>query len=157
MNGITDNAYTCYPICTQSENQLLRLMDVFLSCMEEPDGLKDKNFFLREGLRFELEEPDGPLLLQGTVLNEDWGHLTDIQENADSHMARALYPGQTAANLLGRAHFHYKEITYEKVKAVFERCYDYSNCLIVLYGNMDYERVLSFLDKEHLSRHPRCV
>ena len=154
MNGITDNAYTCYPICTQSENQLLRLMDVFLSCMEEPDGLKDKNFFLREGLRFELEEPDGPLLLQGTVLNEDWGHLTDIQENADSHMARALYPGQTAANLLGRAHFHYKEITYEKVKAVFERCYDYSNCLIVLYGNMDYERVLSFLDKEHLSRHP---
>lgn len=154
MNGITDNAYTCYPICSQSENQLLRLTDVTLCCMEEPDGLTNRNFFLREGIRFELESPESPLVMQGTVLNEDLGHLTDLQENADSHMARALYPGLTAANLLGRAHLHYREVTFEKVKDVFDRCYNYSNCLIILYGNMDLHRMLSFLDREHLSRYP---
>lgn len=154
MNGITDNTYTCYPICTQSENQLLRLMDVFLSCMEEPEALKDKNFFLREAIRMELDSPKADISLQGTVLNEDLGHLTDIQENADSHMAQTLYEGETAANLLGRAHLHYKEITYEKVKSVFERCYDYSNCLMVLYGKMDLKQMLEFLHQEHLSLHP---
>lgn len=69
---------------------------------------------MREGLRFELEDTDGELSMLGTVLSEDWGHLTDLEENADSAAAQALYEGQIAANLLGRAHFHYKEITFEK-------------------------------------------
>lgn len=44
MNGLTDNTYTCYPVCSQSEDQLLKLMDVFLCCMEEPDALKEDYF-----------------------------------------------------------------------------------------------------------------
>lgn len=151
MNGLTDNTYTCYPVCTQSQEQLMKLMDVYLCCMEAPDALKEKNFFLREGLRLELENPDGPLTMQGTVLSEDWGHLTDIQENADSAVAKALYPGLLSSNMLGQAHFHYKELTYGHVKEAFSRCYHYSNCLIVLYGCVDYRAVLDFLHREHLS------
>lgn len=153
MNGVTDNAYTCYPLCSQSENQLIKLADVLLCCMEEPEALSDERFFLREGIRLEYDELSGELSLNGTVLSEDWGHLTDLPENADSAMAQALYRGQTAANLLGRAHLHYKELTFDKVKEAFSRYYDYSNCLIILYGDMDYRRVLKFLDREHLSRH----
>lgn len=91
MNGLTDNTYTCYPVCSQSEDQLLKIMDVFLCCMEEPDALKEDYFFRREALRYELESEDEELSLEGTVFNEDWGHLTDIQENADSFMAETLY------------------------------------------------------------------
>ncbi len=151
MNGLTDNAYTSYPLCTQSQEQLIKLMDVFLCCMESPDFLRERNFFLREGVRFELESPEGPLTLQGTVLSEDWGHLTDLQENADSFTAKTLYPGMEASNLLGRAHLHYRELNYEQVQAAFYRNYRYSNCLIVLYGNMEYKRILEFLHKRHLS------
>lgn len=77
--------------------------------MEEPDALKEDYFFRREALRYELENEDDELSLEGTVFNEDWGHLTDIQENSDSFMAETLYKGQTASHLLGRAHFHYKD------------------------------------------------
>ena len=152
MNGITDNTCTCYPVCTLSMEQLIKLMDVFLCCMEEPDALRDRRFFLREGLRFELENTDGELSMQGTVLSEDWGHLTDLEENADSAAAEALYGGQIAANLLGRAHFHYKEITFDRIRQAYEQLYDYSNCLILLYGNADLDAVLQFLDEKHLSR-----
>ena len=152
MNGITDNTCTCYPVCSLSMEQLLKLMDVFLCCMEEPDALKDHRFFLREGLRFELEDIDGELSMLGTVLSEDWGHLTDLEENADSAAAQALYKGQIAANLLGRAHFHYKEITFEKIRRTYEQLYDYSNCLMILYGDADLNTVLRFLDEKHLSR-----
>lgn len=154
MNGLTDNTYTCYPVCSQSEDQLLKIMDVFLCCMEEPDALKEDYFFRREALRYELESEDEELSLEGTVFNEDWGHLTDIQENADSFMAETLYEGQTASHLLGRAHFHYKDISFGRIRERFEKFYRYSNCLIVLYGKMDIARVLTFLDKEHLSRFP---
>lgn len=151
MNGLTDNTYTCYPICTQSQEQLVKLMDVYLCCMEAPDALKERNFYLREALRLELDQPDGPLAMQGTVLSEDWGHLTDIQENADSFTAKTLYPDLPASNLLGRLHFHYRELTYERVQKAFEQYYDYSNCLMVLYGDMDYRPVLDFLHREHLN------
>ena len=154
MNGLTDNTYTCYPVCSQSEDQLLKIMDVFLCCMEEPDALKEDYFFRREALRYELESEDDELSLEGTVFNEDWGHLTDIQENADSFMAETLYEGQTASHLLGRAHFHYKDISFDRIRERFEKFYRYSNCLIVLYGKMDIRRVLDFLDREHLSRFP---
>ena len=44
MNGITDTSYTCYPICSRSEEQLLKLMDVVLCCMEEPDARQSLTF-----------------------------------------------------------------------------------------------------------------
>ena len=72
----------------------------------------------------------GPLTMQGTVLSEDWGHLTDILENADSAMSHTLYQDTRTANLLGRAHLHYRELSYEQARETFERCYSYSNCLI---------------------------
>ncbi len=153
MNGLTDNTFTCYPICSQSEEQLIRLADVFLSCMEQPDALSDPRFFQREGLRLE-PTPDGSLAMQGTVLNEDWAHLTDIEEYADQYTAQALYPGQNAAFIPGQAHRHYEEIQFSQVQERFRQFYHYSNCLIVLYGSMDLERMLRFLDEAHLSRFP---
>ena len=152
MNGLTDNTFTCYPVCSQSQEQLVKLMDVFLCCMEEPDALKDRNFYLREAIRYELSSAGGPLAMQGTVLSEDWGHLTDILENADSAMSHTLYEGGRTANLLGRAHLHYRELSYEQARETFGRCYSYANCLITLYGNLDYRAVLHFLDREHLSK-----
>lgn len=151
MNGLTDNTFTCYPICTQSQEQLMKLMDVYLCCMEDPDGLREKNYYHREGLRLELDQPQGPLSMEGTVLGEDFGHLTDILEHADSSTAKALYPGLPASNFLGKLHLHYRELTYEGVKKAYKRYYHYSNCLIVLYGDMDYRGMLDFLDREHLS------
>lgn len=151
MNGVTDNTYTSYPLCTQSQEQLIKLMDVTLCCMESPDFLREPNFFLREGIRFELDSLTGPLTLQGTVLSEDWGHLTDIQENADRFTAKALYPGMEASNLLGKAHLHYKELNFRLVKEAFYRYYRYSNCLVVLYGDMELETMLKFLDTKHFS------
>lgn len=154
MNGMTDTCCTCYPFCSLSQKQLLKLMDVALCCMEEPDALTEPFFFDREAMRLELKEADGPLTLSGTVLGEDWAHLTDLEENADSHTARTLYPDSLASRLPGRAHFHYSEISRERTLHILKEYYQYSNCLILLYGKMDFEAVLSFLHQEHLSNYP---
>ena len=56
--------------------------------------------------RYELSSAGGPLAMQGTVLSEDWGHLTDILENADSAISHTLYEGGRTANLLGLSLIH---------------------------------------------------
>lgn len=154
MNGITDTCCTCYPFCSVSQKQLIKLIDVALCCMEEPEALTEPFFFEREALRLELREEDALLALSGTVLGEDWAHLTDLEENADSHTARTLYPDSLASRLPGRAHFHYSEISSEQTLHVLKEYYQYSNCLILLYGKMDFEAVLAFLNQEHLSKYP---
>ena len=154
MNGLTDNTFTCYPVCTQSQKQLLKLMDVFLCCMEEPDAMEDPYFYKREAIRWELDGIKGPLQMQGTVLGEDWGHLTDLFEQADSAMAETLYENKSASFLLGRAHLHYRELSFDQAKEAFKRCYHYSNCLITLYGDVELDSILEFLDREHLSHYP---
>lgn len=152
FNAFTYPTFTIYPLCSKSENQLIKMMDVYLSCMVSPDICKDKNFFKREALRYELEDMDSPLLMKGTVLSEDFGFLTDVESNADDNVIHALYPGMYASNCIGKAHLNYKELTYEHALETYDRFYSFGNSLIILYGDMNFERVMNYLEKEYLSK-----
>ena len=148
--------YTCYPVCSQSEDQLLKLMDVFLSCMEEPDALKKTIFFRREALRYELENEEDDLSLEGTVFNEDWGHLTDIQGKCRQlHGRKHFMKVRLLPICLAAPIFIIKIFLLNGSRNVSGEFYRYSNCLIVLYGKMDIRRVLDFMDRNHLSRFPQ--
>ncbi len=152
LNAFTYNTFTSYPVASESEDQLIKLMDLYMSCMVAPDILKNENIFKREALRYELYAPDEEIQMVGTVYSEDFGSLTDTVSEMNNNVADALFPGQYASNMIGRAHRNYQDLTYEAVVATFDRCYHFDNSLIFLYGDMDYERVLGFLDEEYLSK-----
>lgn len=152
INAHTFPVFTSYPLSSQSEEQLLKMMDVYLSCLVDPDVLHDENIFMREALRYELYDKDSPITMKGIVFSEDFRFLTDINQEMYYNIGNALYPGQTAANMLGRAHMNYKNLTFENTVATFDRCYSFDNALIVLYGNMDYQKVMKYLDDEFLSK-----
>ncbi|WP_083267454.1 insulinase family protein [Robinsoniella peoriensis] len=155
FNAFTYPTFTIYPVCSKSEDQLIKMMDVYLSCMVSPDILKNDNFFKREALRYELEDVDSPILMKGTVLSEDFGYLTDVESNADDNLIHALYPGLYASNCIGKAHLNYKGLTYEHTLQTYERFYSFSNSLIILYGDMDFKKVMDFIEKEYLSKSER--
>ncbi len=152
INAFTYSTFTGYPFSSENEDQFLNMIDVYLSCMAAPDILNNENIFKREALRYELYNPEDPISMTGTVLSEDFGYLTDTASEAANNVVDALYPGETAANSIGRAHLNYQGLTYEHAIETYERCYHFDNSLILLYGDMDYERVLSFLDQEYLSK-----
>ena len=152
VNAHTVPTATIYPVSSMSEDQLLKMMDVYMSCMVDPVILTDERFFEREALRLELEDPEGEISVTGTVFAEDLGFLTDGSQTAREQVLDALYPGEYASNMLGMAHMHYQDLTYENTVATYERCYHFDNSLIFLYGDLDIERFLSFLDEEYLSR-----
>ncbi|MBR0368977.1 MAG: insulinase family protein [Clostridia bacterium] len=154
INAHTSPTATWYPLSSMSEEQLLKLADVYMSCMVAPLILTDERIFRREAVRFELDDPEGDIAVNGTVFAEDSGCLTDVDEENAAQVLKALYPGEIAANAIGRAHEHYGDLTYENTIATYERCYHFDNSLLFLYGDLDLDRFLGFLDAEYLSKYP---
>ena len=154
INAHTGLTATWYPLSSLSEDQLLKMADAYMSCMVAPAVLSDENIFKREAVRFELDVPDAQITVNGTVFAEDSGYLTDPSNNALNHLLDALYPGETASNFIGMAHWHYDDLTYEHTMETYERCYHFDNSLIMLYGALDLDRFLAFLDEEYLSKYP---
>lgn len=152
INAFTYNTFTAYPISSESEEQFVRLMDAYMSCMVAPDILKNENIFKREALRYELDSPEDGIQMIGTVYSEDFGSLTSMSGEALNNMADALYPGQYASQSIGRAHRNYENLTYQAVRDTYDRYYHFDNSLIFLYGDLDYEKILAFLDREYLSK-----
>ena len=154
VNAFTFQNFTMYPVASQSEKQLRNMADVVLSCMVGPGVLSDENFFKREALHYTLENIDDPITMSGTVFTEDLSSLTDIDKNAWNNMIDTLYPGEYAANMTGRAWANYQDLTYEKAQQLSDQSYHFDNALLQLYGDLDYESFLTFLDSEYLSNYP---
>lgn len=155
INASTYPAFTTYPISSMSEEQLLKMMDVYLSCMVAPDILENENIFKREALRYTLYDADEEISMIGTVFSEDFGSLTDISWEASNNVLDALYPGEYVSNSSGRAHLNYEDLSYEATLETYDRCYHFDNSLILLYGDLSYETFLEFIDSEYLSKEER--
>lgn len=154
VNAHTATTVTWYPVASLSEEQLYKMADAYLSCMVAPAILEDENIFKREAVRFELDDPDGDIAINGTVFAEDNGFLTDPGDACNNNLLDALYPGETTSNVIGQAMWHYNDLTYENTVATYERCYHFDNSLIFLYGDLDLEHFLGFLDEDYLSKYP---
>jgi Zn-dependent M16 (insulinase) family peptidase len=153
INAHTTFNNTNYPVASMSQDQLITLMDAYMSCMVEPDILTNENFFNREAIRFELDDPEGDIGINGTVYAEDYGFLTDVSNWSIDCVLNNMFPGQIASNMLGMAEYHYDDLTYEHTIETYERCYHFDNSLISLYGDLDIDRFLEFLDTEYLSKY----
>ena len=66
-NAFTYNTFTTYPLSSESQEQFIKLMDVYLSCMVAPDILRNENIFKREAIRYELDRPEDEIQMIGTV------------------------------------------------------------------------------------------
>lgn len=151
INAFTYIPFTAYPVCSQSEEQLLKMADVYLSCMRAPGIRRERRFFDREAVRYEMRDKDAPITLAGTVYTEDFGMLNDTDNEALRNVLGTLYPGETAANANGQAHRFYKNLTYEHTMEMYDRFYRFDNSLILLYGDLNLKKFLEFIDSEYLS------
>lgn len=151
LNAFTQSCTTVYPISSQSEAQLKKMADVYLDCMVEPLLLRDRNYFEREAVHYQLYDKDDPISMTGVVFNEDYGRMTDMSFHIWSETLRAMNPGLPACEV-SRSDIHYEDLTYEGIQEAFDRFYHFDNALIMLYGDMDYRDFMEYLDQEYLSK-----
>lgn len=155
LNALTFPDKTMYPVASTNEQDLLNLMDVYMDAVLHPAIYEKRAVFEQEGWHYELEEADGEtpetLRYNGVVFNEMKGALSDPDSVLYHAVNRALFPGTCYEFESGGHPRAIPRLTYESYLDTHARHYRLDNSYIVLYGNLDFDRVFAFLDERYLS------
>ncbi len=155
INAATDTNYVTYYVSSRDKSQLKTIIDYYLSALFNPIVYKEENIFKQEGWRFELEEMNSPLKLTGVVLNEMKGYVFNNEFYKSIASVDSLYKGAPGAFNGGGDPYIIPELTLEELLESHKKYYVPSNCLVILYGDIDTDEILKFMDKEHFSLHER--
>lgn len=156
LNAMTYPDKTVYPVASTNEQDLLDLMDVYMDAVLNPAIYTKRAIFEQEGWHYELDVPEGAPLAAGTlryngvVFNEMKGALSDPMSVLDDAVNRALFPDTAYACESGGDPRAIPQLTYEQFLDTHARHYNLANSYIVLYGDMEVERELAFLDERYL-------
>lgn len=170
LNAMTYPDKTIYPVATTNEQDLYNLMDVYLDAVFNPAIYTKPTIFEQEGWHYELDLPEGEgyegdaddacpqdlragtLRYNGVVFNEMKGALSDPMSVLDDAVNAALYPDTAYAHESGGDPRAIPALTYEQFLDTHARHYNPSNSYITLYGDLDVDRALAFLDERYLSQ-----
>ncbi len=150
INALTYHGMTTYPVASLSEEQLMTMMDYYLSGVFMPLLYTEPKLAQREAWRYELLDADAELNIAGTVYSEMQGALTLSSQAIENNM-ETLYENSATAHLSGGVPAHIRTLSYEELIDFHDAYYHPSNALITLYGDLDVARFLEFIDSEYLS------
>ena len=152
LNAMTYPDKTCYPVASCNDKDFQNLMHVYLDAVFYPNIYKREEIFRQEGWNYHLEQKEGPLKYNGVVYNEMKGAFSSPEGVLDRVVLNTLFPDTSYANESGGDPEVIPELTYEQFLDFHRRYYHPSNSYIYLYGNMDMEEKLNWLDQEYLSK-----
>ncbi len=146
INAFTSYNFTAYPVASMSEEQLLKLTDIYMDCTFNPYIYEDNKIFKREAFRYEKTDKNSPLNINGTVYTEMRGTTSDIQTASYYNTLNALFPNSIIPNISGGEPKCIPNLTYEYVLETHSKYYHPSNSLIILYGDLDYKKFLELIN-----------
>lgn len=164
LNAMTFADKTLYPVASTNEQDLFNLMDVYLDAVFHPNIYDKRAIFEQEGWHYELTANDAQagdpaalsanettLVYNGVVYNEMKGALSDANSVLYDKVQEALFPDTCYAFESGGTPQAIPTLTYENYLDEHRRHYRTDNSYIILYGNLDIDRALAFLDERYLA------
>ncbi|MDO5026753.1 MAG: insulinase family protein [Tissierellia bacterium] len=151
LNAMTYSDKTIYPVASRNLKDFENLMDLYLDAVFNPRVLEKKEIFLQEGWRYHLE--DGKLSYKGVVYNEMKGAMSSAEDQVYSQIYRHLFADTIYAHNSGGDPYEIPKLSYEAFVDYYKNHYHPSNSYIFLYGDLDFERYLDYIDKNYLSNY----
>lgn len=151
LNAMTYPDKTMYPVASKNDKDFHNLMDVYLDAVFYPRVAEDKEIVMQEGWHYELESMDDDLIYKGVVYNEMKGVYSSADSILDTHMMAELFPDTTYGVDSGGNPDNITDLTYEGFKKFYHSYYHPSNSYMFLYGAMNIDEQLQFIDEEYLS------
>lgn len=154
LNAMTFPDKTMYPVASTNEQDLFNLMDVYLDAVFHPAIYRKKAIFEQEGWHYELaegSEGQSELVYNGVVFNEMKGALSDSSSVLYDELQRALFPDTAYAFESGGTPEGIPTLTYENYLDEHRRHYQLANSYTVLYGNLDIDHALEWLDERYFA------
>ncbi|WP_322155992.1 insulinase family protein [Paratractidigestivibacter sp.] len=148
LNALTFSDKTMYPVASTNTADLENLMGVYLDAVLHPAIYNRPRIFEQEGWHLEVEgEGEGAkLAYNGVVFNEMKGALSDPDDVLYQALSRSLYPDTAYGFESGGNPRAIPTLTYEKFLETHARHYNLANSYTVLYGDLDIDRELVFID-----------
>ena len=150
LNAFTSPDHTTYPVASCNDQDFKNLMDVYMDAVFHPNIYHHEEIFMQEGWHYEVSE-DGVLSINGVVYNEMKGAFSSPDQVLWRNVLHSLYPDNAYGVESGGDPQVIPELTYENFINFHSKYYHPSNSYIYLYGNMDVNERLSWLDSAYLS------
>ncbi|MCP1102753.1 Zn-dependent M16 (insulinase) family peptidase [Aequitasia blattaphilus] len=151
LNAMTYPDKTVYPVASQNDKDFQNLMNVYLDAVFYPKIYEREEIFRQEGWSYKLEKEEDALQYNGVVYNEMKGAFSSPEGVLDRRIVNALFPDTTYANESGGDPEEIPNLTYEEFLDFHRAYYHPSNSYIYLYGDLDIEEKLKFIDEEYLN------
>lgn len=153
LNAMTYPDKTMYPVASCNDRDFRNLMHVYMDAVFFANIYEKEEIFRQEGWNYQLEEPDGELTYNGVVYNEMKGAFSSPEDVLDREILNSLFPDTPYGNESGGDPAFIPDLKYSEFLDFHSKYYHPSNSYIYLYGDIDMEERLNWLDKEYLSKY----
>lgn len=150
LNAITYPDKTIYPIASCNDQDFQNLMHVYLDAVFYPNIYTEEKIFQQEGWHYELADKDAPLEYNGVVYNEMKGAFSSPESQLSRLIFNSLFPDTAYGVESGGDPDDITKLTYEEFLDFHGKYYHPNNSYIYLYGDMDIEEKLNWIDENYL-------
>ena len=151
LNAMTYPDKTMYPVASRNAKDFQNLMDVYLDAVFYPLIYENPYTLRQEGWHYNIEAPTDALSYNGVVYNEMKGVFSSADALLDYEAMKALFPDTPYSFESGGHPDAIPELTQEAFEHFHTTYYSPENSFIYLYGDMDMEERLRYLDEQYLS------
>ncbi|MCL2322582.1 MAG: insulinase family protein, partial [Oscillospiraceae bacterium] len=151
VNALTYPDKTVYPVASRNDKDFNNLMDVYLDGVFYPNIYKSKISFMQEGWHYEIENKESDLSYKGVVYNEMKGFFSTPESLLFRRIMQSLFQNGTYNVECGGDPDFIPNLTYEDFIEFHKKYYHPSNSYTFLYGDMDIEEKLKYIDEEYFS------
>ncbi len=150
LNAMTYPDKTMYPVASCNDKDFDNLMDVYLDAVFYPNIYKEPRILMQEGWHYELDSMDGDIIYNGVVYNEMKGASSSPEQVLFRQIQAVMFPEHPYGYDSGGDPYAIPSLTLDDFKAFHSDYYHPSNSFIYLYGDMDMEKKLAWLDEAYL-------
>ena len=150
LNAMTYPDKTVYPVASTNDKDFKNLVDVYMDAVFHPNIYTRPEIFYQEGVTLSLDSPEDELKYNGVVYNEMKGAFSSPDDVLDRVITQSLYPDTCYGVESGGNPDFIPDLTYERFLDFHRRYYHPSNSYIYVYGDVNMDKLLDWMDKEYL-------
>lgn len=143
MNALTYPGCTFYPFASVLKKDFDNIFEVYSDAVFSP--LLRRETFLMEGIRQEGSHFDG------VVFNEMKGNYSDQESLLSAYSQMGLFEGTPYGFDSGGKVDEIPNLTYEEYMDCYRRWYAPDNCKLFLYGDLDPQEYMQYLEENYLA------
>lgn len=153
LNAMTYPDKTVYPVASTNDKDFKNLMSVYMDAVFHPNIYHKPQIMQQEGWNYSIHSKDDPIEYNGVVYNEMKGAFSSPEGVLERETLHALFPDTAYGWESGGDPQFIPDLTYEQFLEFHRTYYHPSNSFIYLYGDMDIEERLAWMDQEYLGHY----